>query len=748
MNEQEEFEFRKRMEDEQAAQPAPTAALPPPAANIPVPPTQEEINNFRKPKSGYAGIPEDQLAWWQKADRALAMPGHEMFSPGSLAAKRETAEHGADFFTAGYLPQIVGRLKGGAFGTPEYIKARDEMVAKLAGADPGTKAAGMALGTMATMGAGSALRGGASLLGKAVPQLSSAAQAIGGYIPDAVKVAVGAAPTKTAIGQLARAAGTGAAYGFAANPGDTPGEMSPPMIEGRLQNAKRGALLSGALAAPFALKRLAQERLAAQPSQSADEIIKTAEKLGIPQEQVPTEMLTSDQVVRDKAAALKRDPTFGGEIVRRRLQPFQDTLQNTAEGLVSEAAPVTESGASVGSRVRSSIPEKIEADLAPAKEAYDRLTKPMEKAEPRQHSFKVGTTKMMEQVGPADSTGELGALIQREKEHFLNNVNSVADIKQYRTDIGKRMSDAYSKGDSRTGGIYSQLYDILTRERDRSLMRSIVDSKKIGGKAIAANTLADLKGADRTFRKGVSDAFDALGIEGRRSQPPQATVNDFLNSKSVDQLPDILWSPKDTEQAQAFQKNFPSEFEQIRKYQLGKVSQAASKGPSGQISASTLNTQLAKMTPEAQTRILGQNASVLPEFRSLLKAVPDPNFNPSQTDIRRGALTNWHPMNQAHSLAGAAELSMRRPLPYVNNSGPMQSMSNVAGQAGALYSKAKSGTDPAKFRSDVTSKLANTPYAAQLATAKSDQDFALRYFALSQSDPNFRAALEGKQPSQ
>lgn len=72
-------------------------------------------------------------------------------------------------------------------------------------------------------------------------------------------------------------------------------------------------------------------------------------------------------------------------------------------------------------------------------------------------------------------------------------------------------------------------------------------------------------------------------------------------------------------------------------------------------------------------------------------------------------------------------------------------------QAGGAVAQAEAGSAPqtiASQRQAVVQKLAGTPYAQQLQNAKTDDDFALRYFTLSQQQPGFRDAMAKGQPNQ
>lgn len=198
-NENEEFEFRLRLEQESAPKEG-----------------AQTVENY-KPKSSYEGIADDDLNFIQKAEKkgvdwGLVKPGHELFSPPAMEQKRLATKTAANTTTLGYLPQITAAAKTGSVSSPEYIQERDAQIEDLNKAESGTKAVGMALGTLPTMAAG---------------------------IPKAL------------VSTPGRAIGTAAATGFAANPGDTQGELSGPQLEGRIiGGAISGVLTAGLTAAP------------------------------------------------------------------------------------------------------------------------------------------------------------------------------------------------------------------------------------------------------------------------------------------------------------------------------------------------------------------------------------------------------------------------------------------------------------------------------------------------------------------
>lgn len=602
MNEQEEFEFRKRMEDEQAAQPAPTAALPPPAANIPVPPTQEEINNFRKPKSGYAGIPEDQLAWWQKADRALAMPGHEMLSPGSLSAKREALEHGANTLAFGYLPQIVGRFKGGAFGTPEYLKARDEMVAKLASADPGTKLTGTALGVLPTLGAGSLLKSAA-----------------------------------TVPGRIAQAAGVGALQAGLANPGDTPGEFNPTQLGARGQNALKGGALAGTLATVANLPQL------------TDRIKQGANYRAVKQGGA---MLKDFRTLDNKGTL---DTT--GQMMMTPLDGPEGPIQVVTPGVTLE-------------------------------QVADRTGKLME-----HHG------KMIGAVQDALDQNFSKMVLDPQLSQVLPNPHAMAEA------IEKQLI-APNEGVVAMKSLMPQLQEYVEQ------LRAMPNAPMSFG-----NAKQQLKGFDNVIN------WDKLGGPGKELQKQVRGIINGQIETAVDAV------------GQA--SNFPLYDKWKRAKQIyGNMAQMNSIAND-------------KILRDTANRYISPSDYGVGGAATMAAAAAHGHLGPEQIALGIGAAGANHVMRKygnSVTALGANNLSSALATPNMQQASQFLSQQVQPATTAAVQSSAP--PNPAKFRSDVTSKLANTPYAAQLATAKSDQDFALRYFALSQSDPNFRAALEGKQPSQ
>lgn len=682
-----------------------------------------------KGKSTYDDVPESEFDLSglnlinpkhlvRSAERGLVragaiQPGMEIFSPSAISEKKKSVMTGLNDVMLNSLPNAVAASSAFAAGAP-YTETRDKVRDYLDSVKGGTKAVGHALG----------------------------------FLP---ALAVPSSPVKqgtSALKSFVKTVATGAGVGALANPGDVKGEITPLQLPERLQNAKYGALFSGALAAPGTAIRFLREKLAAEPSLSADEVIKIAKSMGLAEDQIPTELLTSDQVVRDKAAALKRDPSIGGSMVRKNLQPFQDKIQENAEGLVAGAHPSTETGATVGMRVREQIPQAVEEKLAPARQAYEELEGPMSKAEPAQQAMKAGTTKMTDDLAARDPDGSLRRIVAQQRDHFLENINTVEDLKRYRTEVGKMATDARSKGDGRVAELYDNLYDVLTRERDRSLEKSILTSgRKIGAEARAQQTVDKLRAADQLYGETIGNTLEALGVEPRRSQPPMQTVKDYLQSKPVDSLPDALWAGKDSEQAAKFQQQFPNQAEDIRKLQLQRLQAGASKGP--ELNPVSLDNQLQKMTPETQNRLLGDQASVLPEQRTLLKAMPDPNFNPSHTSVRQGTLDNtiFHPIQQGHSVLNAAELNLRRPLQYTQEGGIASLLARGANKTAALQQQTRQSMHSPET---ILPKVQGTKFEAplQAAAQRGADSFAVTYYEMSQVSPEFQKILRDAENAQ
>lgn len=158
-------------------------------------------------------------------------PKTQGFDPDAYLASREPkqpeadfgtkarvfSEQAADVFTLGYLPQIEGGIRS-LVGPETYLQEREAVSERMRQGEKEAPAYATA-GKVAGVGAGLLIPGG---------------------------VATQAA---TKLGALGRAAGTGAAMGLIADPGDVQGEVTPLQLEQRGKQALSGAALGGLLGA-------------------------------------------------------------------------------------------------------------------------------------------------------------------------------------------------------------------------------------------------------------------------------------------------------------------------------------------------------------------------------------------------------------------------------------------------------------------------------------------------------------------
>lgn len=101
--------------------------------------SDEALAHLSRPQSSYDGVPDKDLAWYQKAERAVGKagfikPGQELFSPAAMENKKAAA------------PYIAGAVALPAAA----IAAGPSALATIAGLHPVTKGAmGAAIGTKA-----------------------------------------------------------------------------------------------------------------------------------------------------------------------------------------------------------------------------------------------------------------------------------------------------------------------------------------------------------------------------------------------------------------------------------------------------------------------------------------------------------------------------------------------------------------------------------------------------------------------
>lgn len=687
-----------------------------------------------KPWEKYASASSSSEKPWEK----YARPEPEITPPAGYkpSALESFGAGGFEGYTGGFGDEILGAIespKGAAkslFGygsddpdVKKYQRERDtarEAFEFARKENPISSTAGSITGAVVSPGgkASTALKGGkavamaATLGGLGGLGLSDAELADREYGKAALDTAIGASVGGAAqygankLGGYLASRGAGAADEvIEASAGSPPPPPGGPGSEKGIGKMQRWA------------RQIFGE---AKPVENADEVAAAIKDIS-GKEEVPAYLLTRDQPTQNLASTLIKQPTIGGRMTRKEVMPIYEGLDKFGKAVANRAGSMSQNEA--GKAVKRGAAARFKQMIEPAEVIYQELEEKFAGVPIERVAFKRGMTKLRNAY-KTDFSGRSQALLDQIENTFNENVSDVASLRKFRTSIGSYLESTSSKAER---DIVGELYGVLTRERDRSILRSAVRTgPKIGRGAKADRLLGGLKQADRIYREAVTEAGEALGVEGRRGIPRATAIRQYLDETPAEQLVKDLFDKGNVEQLNRVRATFPEEFKILKDRAVADLVEASSER--GQVSAQRLVTRLRKYSPEVQEILM---EDLLPKARSAektLDALPR-NFNPSDTSTRMEYSRVLSPEWWADNVRSIGQRQILKSGPGMN----------------AVREAAKQGIPN---QQTVMLKLSRSPrgqqWAKQLgeAAARGEAAWASTYFLLSKSSPEFRATIE------
>jgi hypothetical protein len=435
-------------------------------------------------------------------------------------------------------------------------------------------------------------------------------------------------------------------------------------------------------------------------------------------EKVPSYMLTNDEMTQNLASTVLKDPTLAGEIERRSISPVMEGLENFGKEVSTRGTPKT--NFQVGGEVKKGLSEEFAKRIAPAEQIYGELDGELSKVPINGLAFKRAMNALKKDA-KLDYSGKSLALIDRLENTFTGNIDDIAKLRKFRTQLGRNLDQTASPAERE---IIGKMYDVLTKERNRSILRyegHIPDK---------AGMLNKLRAADSIYRKEIGNTTSALGIKTGKATARQS-IADFLDKTPNEDIVKNLFDKGDFASIQQFQKAFPAQFDQLKSRVVSDIIDKSTHN--GNLSTQKLVSNLNRYSPEVQELLMGDMAPKAKAAQTVLGALPR-NFNPSDTATKMQFLDMFNPKVQAGSFARRAALHKKAP------------SSAVLGEAlGPGAYKAKDGVH-------IIERLKSSPagqrFVEPLAKAlqRGDNSYAATYYLLSQSYPEFRKAIgEDKQ---
>lgn len=450
----------------------------------------------------------------------------------------------------------------------------------------------------------------------------------------------------------------------------------------------------------------------AKPREDAGRVAE-AVKMISGKDKVPSYMLTNDEMTQNLASTVLKDPTLAGEIERRSISPVMEGLESFGKEVSTRGTPKT--NFQVGAEVKKGLSEEFAKRIAPAEEIYNSLDPEFGKIPINGLAFKRAMNTLKKEA-KLDYSGKSLALIEKLENTFTGNIDDVAKLRKFRTQLGRNLDQTATPAERE---IIGKMYDVMTKERNRSILRyegNIPDK---------AGTLNKLRAADSIYRKEIGNTTSALGIKTGRATARQS-ISDFLDNTPNEDVVKNLFDKGDFASIQQFQKAFPQQFDQLKSRVVSDIIDKSTHN--GNLSTQKLVSNLNRYSPEVQSLLMGDMAPKANAAKTVLGALPR-NFNPSDTATKMQFLDMFNPKVQAGSFARRAALHKKAP------------SSSVMGEAlgpGAMRSK-----DGVHVIQRLKSSPVGQKFAEPLAKAmqRGENSYAATYYLLSQSYPEFRRIL-------
>lgn len=349
--------------------------------------------------------------------------------------------------------------------------------------------------------------------------------------------------------------------------------------------------------------------------QDIGEVVAASKKLGIR----PTAgMLTKSPVVQGLESSLEQSPSLAGAIVRRDVDKVRKGTEAAANALTDGQKFLSPFEA--GEKVKSGIVASIGEKLDPIASTYQDLEKSIKFMDVSPKSLQ-RVAKNIENIAEVRIApgGASFAGAAKGYADALTRVKTVDELKTLTSMVGK---DLASAPDANTRKVLGKVYDKMKNLQENSMQRAAIATAPKGqGNAIAAQLVADLKGA----RKGYKEIMNELGdLADKGKLGSFKTPNDFINSlESIpsEKIGEKLFNTQNIEAIKFIQKRFPEEFETLKGLRLAQIVEKSKL--KGELNPKALAKNLNQLGPEVQNVILGvEGKARLRDLTKVLDSMP------------------------------------------------------------------------------------------------------------------------------
>lgn len=348
-----------------------------------------------------------------------------------------------------------------------------------------------------------------------------------------------------------------------------------------------------------------------KPVENLDELLAISKQEGV---QLTPAALSSSNTLKQLEEALSSSPSYWGNKVRKTVTDSQKSIQELADRVLSGKQDQT--AYQIGESTKAGIKNQLLSRKTPISKVFDEVAESTKQIPINEKSIQAITNNInkLPEVRMFGNAGNAQKFIDA-----LGNAKNANDLKILNTALNLELETATGADKA----VLSAIKNKFSNFEKNTLKRSIINWTNELPEGQGKQLLNSLSSA----RKGWGEMLkDVRNISKTAKLGNTKNVDDFLNK--IDTVPsekilDKLFNTGDVRQLEVFQKNFPDLYEKLRQVKLNEVSNVSE-------TPNQLIRQLNKISPEGQSKLLGNNLKSFNNLKTIQDAIPDV-FNPSGT---------------------------------------------------------------------------------------------------------------------
>lgn len=407
--------------------------------------------------------------------------------------------------------------------------------------------------------------------------------------------------------------------------------------------AQRGAKIAGKYIAETAPKLVP----------NAQQIREAGKRLGI--KPMLRQLYDNDTVHLLEENLQKVKGTLPGAFIRRQAKQNVEKLDDIADAMIGSAKNVDI--VDVGENAKNLIKRTLTKRLEPIEKIYNNVQDFL-KGVDDYIDFDFLNKRADELIGANKFDDAAVAAVNKFKGK-IGSIDNLADLKEYRSTIFRNIKEAQAKKNFAEVRALSDIYEVLTKARSKSL-DAMIDNAPQRGSELAQAAKVALAKADKEYAILNQEVRKALLERGKKSiQSAKQIVDGFDELLEKDFVRKML-NVNDPKRLIQFKKEFPIAFEILREGKIAEIAKAAMNNKKNVLRIGTIMDRIEKMPRASKKLIFGEDAiQKVKDLQILFKTMPPP-LNPSQTSHNLMSPVGWYKavISNFSALGSRARLSV------------------------------------------------------------------------------------------